>query len=277
MFINPQKGNRFIAMLDVLGFSDLVKNQKSLDDLISLYNHAFEHIHDTYVKEVQGKPEFIYVSAFSFSDTILFWSEIFSEEDLDSTGEFRSRSIDKFMDFIGIISNIMLEFSFQKLPYRLGIAFGECYIFYAGSSLGGPNPSTAFLGKPIVDAYQTSECLNYIGVAFHPSCKRFFYFNEIADVLDKGDAPLGEVIFSYDDLPVTDKFVKFRIEDKLKFTINYAYQHEDGSSELVLRNDLQDYIQFLTEKAEQFRIDEKPDIAIKYENTIKFLEHVPFT
>lgn len=139
--------NRFVALFDVLGFSNLVKNKG-----VKYLAERFEIIFNK--NEKWGHPnwdlhgyDFFSTRAeyILFSDTIV----LLSYPDLPPS------------DFY-LICNQLISFSLeQDIPLRGGLAYGNIYYNKEKSIL---------IGQPMVDAYLLEESQEWIGCAFHKSC-----------------------------------------------------------------------------------------------------------
>jgi hypothetical protein len=96
-----------------------------------------------------------------------------------------------------------------------------------------------FLGQPIVDAYRIEEAQEWIGIGFHTSCQEMIPF-------------LTPSIIEY-NIPMKKNM------DVLNYTVNWC-----GND-----NESYEIIQELRKK-----IESNPLVLIKYDNTLKFLDHV---
>jgi hypothetical protein len=141
--------NRYVAIFDIIGFSEKVKNHNH--DFI--YNELSE-LKDV-LEEVQGhpigidgKPEHVTngLKYILFSDTIVLLSEQMTNDDFESI-YFGALSITQYC-----LSN--------SIPIKGAIARGE---------ISYNEKSNILFGKPIIDAYRLSEDMKFMGVLMDKS------------------------------------------------------------------------------------------------------------
>ncbi len=144
-----------IAMCDVLGFSRMMKTRRLAE------------VYDTFVAlraQINGlaplvgfaprvEQPLLVLDAVMFSDTVLFWAP--------ATGAMEVIAMN-----LCLLMSQALKFG---LPLRVGLAFGECVIDSAND---------IYIGKPIVDAYETETRQAWMGGAYHPSCWNLPGFRE---------------------------------------------------------------------------------------------------
>lgn len=145
---------RYVALCDVLGFSALVKSYdtqtlaKKYDDMLREAKASCLMI-KTYPSPKPWVGKRYRAGSAVFSDTILLWS--------DTDGEARDDA-GSFFSYVAGVFGISLKMGFAL---RVGIAYGECVI----------NPEAGlFIGVPVVNAYQTEQAQDWVGVACHPTC-----------------------------------------------------------------------------------------------------------
>jgi len=139
-------GLYLIAMCDVLGFRNLV----STHPLEAVYEKCLKL--RTQVRSTEnvvgfspGIPQPLpVVDGIVFSDTVLFWAP--------ATGA---------MEILPINLCLLAALTLGSTPIRIGFAFGHCVI---------DSDNDIYIGRPIVDAYETEKRQEWVGGAFHPSC-----------------------------------------------------------------------------------------------------------
>jgi len=196
---------RYIAMLDILGFKDMLAKNK-LANVIGMYNHLEKKI------SLMTKWEVKHVI---FSDTLVLYTEIpdptfWSQEIVENPP---IAAVHKLVEILAeIIARVMSGAINMGLPMRCGVAYGNCYI----------DPlRNIYIGQPFIDAHLTEDAQDWIGVALHPTC--FHPFREY-----KVEGLFRRLI--HWNIPVKEKYSK-TIE--LKWTLNWMQGvHEAIQNEL---------------------------------------------
>lgn len=154
--------NRYIALLDVLGFKHLLA-ARGLDRVFADYRGFQSYVRNsgnkfTVLGTLLGQTVGITKQApyLLVSDGILLWC--------DEHGDLES--------FVGICASLQADSIKRGLPLRGAIAFGETII----------DPATmTFLGQPIVDAHLTEKSQEWIGSAIHSSAaERLESYDDVA-------------------------------------------------------------------------------------------------
>ena len=143
-----------VAMVDVLGFSDMVQTN-SLDRVVdqeigwlrqamchAIIKHSWPRDQPT-LEELNGNA---LVGVAWFSDTMLFWTK----EDHDDNLRELIQTV-AWITFLGIGGRTKL---------RGGVAYGEAFIDFANS---------LFIGAPIIEAHETESKQQWSGVALTKS------------------------------------------------------------------------------------------------------------
>lgn len=162
---------RFVAMLDILGFKDLLKQRgiEAIHQLIrALFRSAREgssRDHTMTVNGVTYRIPAVRLNYFIFSDTILVWKDC--EESNVEEKEIESRC-DLFREFNHGISMLLERALLKKIPLCGGIAFGRTII-----QIDEEGQNHEIIGQPIVDSYLLGEAQDWVGIAFHSSCLSF--------------------------------------------------------------------------------------------------------
>lgn len=162
---------RFIAMLDILGFKNLLErtgireiHQLMADLFISARKGSARDFTATISGTTYRRP-LVRLNYFIFSDTILVWKDF--EDALENQEQIEGRC-EPFMEFNHGISMIMENALLRRIPLRGGIAFGKTIII-----IDRDGRNNEIIGQPIVDAYLVGEAQDWVGVAFHSSCLPF--------------------------------------------------------------------------------------------------------
>lgn len=161
---------RYLAVCDVLGFSELVK-KSTLDSLYARFEELLgvvqAHCHhqiwqlDVHSLNDPGPIDIgtIEIEHTIFSDTILLWSEAVSDEipwDMAGFNPFFPGSM-----FFNVLCRLIPEGLRCGLPLRIGVAFGEVAI---------DRTRGVYLGIPLVHAHELELAQEWVGCACHPSC-----------------------------------------------------------------------------------------------------------
>lgn len=149
----PQK--RFIAFCDVLGFRSLVMTQE-LAELGRTYAEILRRVKGsrisfkTYPSPNPGVPQRYQAGTVVFSDSILVWSDPVPAPEPGAEGHYFA--------YLGALFGCALH---GGLPLRVGVAYGDCIV----------DPEFGlYVGRPIIDAYETEELQDWVGIACHVSC-----------------------------------------------------------------------------------------------------------
>jgi hypothetical protein len=152
------RANYFIAVCDILGFSDLVSGNE-LDCVITQHLGRFRKLlsyslhktdFPTEVPPTVGLDRHTEVGVAWFSDTILFYTKKDTDE-----------AVQELLSTVALlVSTTLID---GKTRIRGGIAYGEAYIDPLNS---------LFVGQPIVDAYNLEKSQQWVGVALSQSAVR---------------------------------------------------------------------------------------------------------
>lgn len=147
--------SRYVAFCDVIGFKKIIMTEKLLD-VVNRYNSLIEDAKR--IAESVSIPNLNHFHEYNlsytiFSDSIFAWSDSFSNQ-VDDIWKYDN----SFLHMVSILFGLGLQYN---LPFRIGIAYGECII----------NPEkNIFLGIPLIEAYETEGEQEWIGIACHQSC-----------------------------------------------------------------------------------------------------------
>jgi hypothetical protein len=168
------KTKGFFGFFDVLGYRRLIE-KNNLDEIIKIYNSIFLNLSEIAML-FANKPSDDYsaIKSFVFSDTIILYQII--ENITPATAKY----------FIST-SSCLLRLAFDRgIPLRGAISYGTYFI--------RENP-ICFLGKPIVEAYESEKKQNWSGAILCKSAEKI-----IQNISDRSEFPLIEY-----DVPLRSK------------------------------------------------------------------------
>ncbi len=244
---------RYLAVVDILGFSDLVNNN-SHKDLVSLYENFRIHIQKTLAKDKVRMDELnravfdvtnSTINSIIISDSVIFWSN--------------SNTVEEFFDLIECIYSL-LEFSHNttKIYLRAALTFGNFYFDYSGIVKGKGSflMHPLMVGKALVEAHEIQGSLKLIGGVIT---------NESITNAESSD----KVIFKqkWDQLLAENKIVHYLVPvkkgNKEYWTINWV-QTLENPNEAQIRNGFSSYKKTVVDV----------DVKLKIENTIGYVNHI---
>lgn len=149
-----QTSPKFVAICDVLGFKELIKTQRQLDNVIeqyySLLGACSKATKTNKNKNVLMERPSVSIPYSFFSDTLLLWSV-------------------KIEPFFQCLERLIYMSIRLEMPLRVGVAYGECFM---------KKNEGIFIGQPIIDAYMTEQSQEWIGGACHKTCYNNDLFEE---------------------------------------------------------------------------------------------------
>lgn len=190
----------FIAMLDVLGFKQIV-HLNPLPSVVSVYQDLLNQVAQSgrvpNFDFAKGQTTIYKTRTVVMSDTIMLWAE----DDLD-----------KVCTLVTSCAHLMAHSNSYNWPLRGAIAFGEA-VMDASEGI--------FVGQPIIDAYMAEQAQNWVGVAVHPNCF--------------GSPNTGNALSKFDDFAQWTVPVKSSWNGpQLRHALRWHYGH-DPVSELTKR------------------------------------------
>ncbi|HEY0723068.1 MAG TPA: hypothetical protein VGD41_03550 [Pyrinomonadaceae bacterium] len=166
--------NRYVAMIDILGFARLVETSPLMEIVKKTEMILRRWPESIYLAWVvindDGSLGPGYSSSFGrayFSDTLILWTR-----PIDETFEYRYQEECCFFQTVG---QIICTGFLNGMPLRPGIGFGECYI---------DETKRTYLGRAIVNAYKVEKIQEWIGGALHPNCPAVEQMNQGEAYLD---------------------------------------------------------------------------------------------
>ncbi len=172
-----------------------------------------------------------------FSDTILVWSDIFNKIDDDIWKYDHS-----FLNMVSLLFNVGIKYD---LPFRIGIAYGECII---------EPENKLYLGLPLINAYYTEGEQEWIGIGCHPSCL---------------ESPIkSNLCFSTSDGIQLGPLIRYKVPIKKKcdFSVKYTLNWTKWFSN-IQREEIEDYIESKIETTENKKY------ILKWKNTLNYFKY----
>jgi len=186
--------NRLIAMLDILGFKNMIANNQ----LLEIVNRV-EHLLTTTTSELERSYSVLDEGNYKtkagmahFSDSIIIWSQPL--DDFENSSRLMVET-----HFFDLVTRIMLNGFLVGLPLRVGVACGETYI---------DENKKIIVGQAIIDAHLVESAQNWVGGALHP--------NMIVNQILEYPEYLFQYILKY---PVP---IKQNSEMQLNYALNWA-------------------------------------------------------
>jgi hypothetical protein len=146
--------HRWIAMLDILGFRQLVKTRQ-LSWLVRQLDYLFAAAEPKEAScgflsaDGRMRKQNLTLGHLHFSDTLMLWTPPLEAYDHDV-------NFAAFSHICNTVANLIALALVNGLPLRGGLAFGECYINSA---------KQLAVGEPIVDAYLLEQEQEWLGAA----------------------------------------------------------------------------------------------------------------
>lgn len=254
--IKPEPMNRYVAMVDILGFKDLVLASRAIDiwrqvtDVLDRGENFFSHSWiegDGQIHDYRMFTPNIYI----FSDTMFLWTPQLSIQN----NHINHRAEEEIKYFFMCLCNLLFYGFLHGLPLRAGVAFGECCI---------DEVRHIIVGKAVVDAHNTEQAQEWVGAALHHSC-----VGELSPV--RNAEIISPYIIEYDNIPRKSQDLNLRYSiDWIAPMFLLSSPHPDLGSipylQVVERVEKQLY-----EYYHKHSGDEK--VRKYYENTIDFLKH----
>lgn len=145
----PMRQGRYLLLIDILGFSQLVKT-KGADEILSVINKALEAFNRW--ERLNGAFKTIY-----FSDTFLFYQEP------QGYGDWA------FLDSYAIGSFILTTLLAEGIPARGAISFGSFEVHNDNSE-----KHQIYFGTALVEAHEAEQAENWIGITILPSAWKLY-------------------------------------------------------------------------------------------------------
>jgi len=268
--IKPEhEGPKYLAFIDILGFSNIVKEQTAKNNLSIILGTVIRAVQKGlsgtrdgggfYVKLRPNGLEIDITKAkvnnLFFSDTIMFWTNDDSAASL--------------LDLIETVNELFVWCIYtSRIPLRGSITHGN--LQYNDGLIMHPNVKinqSALYGKAIVDAAELEKCQQWMGCSFSESCTKAFYQSESSDAQKER---FSNYIVEY-DVPEKNiiKFWKFAFfsQKHTKRTV-LQWVFENRSLESTIEDINQCFTTYTGVKVL------KPEVKIKLTNTIKFAKFI---
>ena len=143
---NIPKRKSFIALFDILGFKDLVNNDK-LEDVYKVFMSVSNLINDT--RAMAGHLDALLESKV---DAVLNYSDTFLIYTLDISSLDQKKIDHAFHELLAGCDSLFISANENKLPIRGAITVGDIIV-----------SNDIVIGKPIVQAYELEKQQEWIG------------------------------------------------------------------------------------------------------------------
>lgn len=238
---------RYLLFLDILGFSELIK-QRGRDEVLRVINEALSVLGHW----VSRNHEF---STIYFSDTFLVYQV---------TNGYRKWA---FLDIYVMGAMILTSLLAKRIPVRGAITFGEFEVFgqHAGTH-------QVYFGRALVEAHEAERRENWVGISIQPSAWLPVLANDGSTFHDLEQAKAW--LRRADDVLLLNPFIKLRgwYERDLIGEINCPYEEWDAPD---FPNEILAF-RFLRDTAKAFGEagDFTSRVASKYHVTQAFLSQM---
>ena len=141
------KANRLVALIDIMGFKDMVArspHEQIYDMMLNVNKNIQKSVGIKWTNTSQGL-----VNTTSYSDSIMLYSK---NSNLDS--------FNAFANSVALLTNDLLS---DCIPHKGSIAFGEMTLDIKNS---------IFFGQPLIDAFLLQEELKFYGIVLHASAEQ---------------------------------------------------------------------------------------------------------
>jgi hypothetical protein len=257
----------FFGMFDILGYRDFIK-QNALDKTIDIFKRLMVDL-DRHAVTLAGQDTrqltaLTPTKSLVFSDTIILYQAL-------------SRSMIDFGPTFLAKACVLLRFAFERgLPLRGAISFGEFFVH-----------ERAFLGMPIIDAYEAEKKQQWSGVALTLSAQREYEAYETRRQSSRNVSYRGitwnpeasSAPFSPDIVVDTDIPIKNKGESKTRK--GYSLRWDDFIVDYARLEGIKDLNASLSRQSIKERVEEsfsahgkqikEEDVREKIERTVGFL------
>lgn len=236
---------RYLLLLDILGFSELVETKRT-QDIYAVIDNALKAFGRW--EELNGLFKTIY-----FSDTFLFYQEP------KGYGSWA------FLDIYAIGGMVLSALLAAGIPARGAISFGEFEVDFDSTGR-----HQVYFGMALIEAYKAEQREKWIGITIMPSAWKPYEAEKPGII----DAFASEKVWSTreDGVLLLNPFIELR-SWYLCSLIGEVDKPYSGWNTPEFPNDILGF-KFLREKAASYaaKNDFTSPAAIKYHTTIRFLE-----
>ncbi|NTW72964.1 MAG: hypothetical protein HGA49_12080 [Eubacteriaceae bacterium] len=163
---------KFIAFIDILGFSDLVKANPDLADFAKIYGDIFQPL--SHERQAMG------INHRLFSDSLFLTSE--------------KRTLDRQLKCLIIFAQKLMNRAIMSgLPIRGCISYGDMIL-----------KGDVVVGKPIIDAVKQEGMQEWLGIILSPNCLEYREFFDIIRQMEK-----DKQIIPYENITIKGTSEKF--------------------------------------------------------------------
>ncbi|MFD1144537.1 hypothetical protein ACFQ4C_25645 [Larkinella insperata] len=250
-------GLKYIAFLDILGFSDIVENNTQ-EELDTFVDFLIRDIQNSMVSTEVGKTK-MRLSHYGFtpdlyeaklnslllSDTLIFWSNDDSEE--------------SFHEIVKTVSFLMnFEAYYSHVALRGAITVGE--LSFVDYRITHPllmvDQSTIY-GKAIVEAYRIEKEQQWMGCVVTQRALGHYMTQQSSQ--ERTDSLLADYLIEYE--------VPYKAESRKEYVVKWprTWLHDNYRSDIE---------KCFTERQKLKQLPQKDDVLLKHENTLRFVEYV---
>jgi len=255
----------FFGMFDILGYRDFIK-QNTLDKTIDIFKRLKVDLDRQAVtlagQDTRQLTALTPTKSLVFSDTIVLYQAL-------------SRSMTDFAPTFLTKACVLLRLAFERgLPLRGAISFGEFFVH-----------ERAFLGMPIIDAYEAERTQQWSGVALTLSAQREYEAYETRRQSARNVTYRGITSNSADSFApfspdiVVDTDIPIKSESKTRK--GYSLRWDDFIVDYARLESIKDLNTFLSRQSIEERVEESfsahgkqingEDVREKIERTVGFL------
>ncbi|MEW6408950.1 MAG: hypothetical protein AB1488_02405 [Nitrospirota bacterium] len=220
------KKESFVALFDILGFSNLLKNNE-LDKVANTYIKAKKDFEDN-VSHINSLLQKDAVTFHIFSDTFLMY-----------TSEVNGTS---FLALLAACDFLFLAAIENELPIRGATAVGELIVSHGIE-----------IGKPIVEAYENEKKQDWIGCWITDDCMA---------IINRDKHLTGKDIVEY-EIPLKDGEVKKRYAFNWVKSLPRKIMHEKKKRDFTT-DEIKEEIKFLREMPSDWKVKRMHDNTIKF-------------
>jgi len=233
----PANHNYLIGIFDILGFTEKVRKFK-IDEILNKYEQQFSE--GFKVKSKLFDFEYCY-----FSDTFLIWKR--------EPQSIRESLLILLEGLKNLYERLVINDLVDPWFFRGCITYGDCRIHLKRNEQDSQN--SVVLGRPLIDAYEIGNKLNFIGVTIHN-----IFGNIIPPELIR-EFEQAKIIYYYDDIPTKNG----RIQG---YVLNWV-QNSTGN---ILGN-LESRLKNISDTTVNLEVKNKLDETLRFILRVK--QHVP--
>jgi hypothetical protein len=165
---------KYVAFFDIMGFKDFVyrNNHKDVKKRLEIFTKFKEQVANLRKRDGDSPNPigFEKISAATFSDSLLIVTD--------------SNSSNELVCLITLMSNIFRNAFESQIPLKGALAYGEFTADFEES---------IFFGRPLIDAYELAEDLEFYGTAIHHTAESKIPIEDKQKWIESGDLLLTPI------------------------------------------------------------------------------------